>query len=109
METTFAYYYFDTHKIQPLESAYKQVAPLARLNDGRCDQSGRFVVGDVHMVNRPPTNEKVCNVYQVTYAAEGSLNVRRIPEIPKAWCTNGIAFSPNGRTMYHTDTWTNTM
>lgn len=107
LTTTFAYYYFDTHEYQPLKSAYKQVHADSRLNDGRADRSGRFVVGDMYMdANRPPTNPKMGNCYQVYYTKEGEVGVRAIKEVPLAWCTNSISFSPNGRTMYHADTQT---
>lgn len=29
--------------------------------------------------------------------------IRAVKEVPKHWCTNSVAFSPNGKYMYHAD------
>lgn len=44
LESTFAWYFFDTKQIEFIESAYLQ-NPGGRLNDGRVDRQGAFIVG----------------------------------------------------------------
>jgi sugar lactone lactonase YvrE len=65
-----------------------------RFNDGKCDPSGRFIVGT--QVN-PNNSEKGClfsisdtDTYQVLSQGLG--------------CSNGLAWSNDGKTMYHIDT-----
>lgn len=60
----FGYYYLDTAEFEPLQSAYKQRNDNQRLNDGRCDKSGRFLVGEEDFFPKDaPTNEKSCNFW----------------------------------------------
>ena len=68
--------------------------PATRINDGRCDAEGRVVFG-------------MCN--QVSSAALGGfyrvhtdLSVERL-KLPAAAVANSIAFSPDGRRIYFTD------
>ncbi|WP_298928282.1 SMP-30/gluconolactonase/LRE family protein [uncultured Ramlibacter sp.] len=65
----------------------------ARINDGRCDRQGRFVFGLYHAAETP-----VCHFYRVG----PGLQVERLP-LPPAGVANSIAFSPDGATMYYTD------
>jgi L-arabinonolactonase len=67
--------------------------PTARINDGRCDRQGRFVFGLFNPAERP-----VCHFYRVG----PGLQVERLP-LPPAGVANSIAFSPDGATMYFTD------
>lgn len=67
--------------------------PSVRLNDGRCDRSGRFVVGGYNADDMKPA----CDV--VRY--DGT-SVRRL--IAGVGCANGIAFSRDGSRMYFGDT-----
>jgi L-arabinonolactonase len=67
--------------------------PATRINDGRCDRQGRFVFG---MFNAP--EEPVGGFYRV----HPDLRVERLP-LPLAAVGNSIAFSPDGATMYYTD------
>jgi len=65
-----------------------------RFNDGRCDPRGRFLVGYMN---------------EARDAASAAL-VRLDPDFTQTrllagmTISNGLAFSPDGRTMYHTDT-----
>lgn len=66
----------------------------ARLNDGRCDAAGRFWVGTIHEPRDHPLAEMYC-------LERGALR--------KVWSgnmtvSNGLAFSPDSRTLYHADT-----
>jgi len=70
-----------------------------RFNDGRCDPQGRFVVGAMN--ERRDAADAA--LYRVDSAGRleklfGGLKIR-----------NGLAFSPDGRTMYHADTPTRTI
>jgi sugar lactone lactonase YvrE len=65
-----------------------------RFNDGRCDPQGRFFAGSI--------NEK----RDANSAALLRLDVdgRLTPVLDDLMISNGLAFSPDGRTMYHADT-----
>jgi L-arabinonolactonase len=73
--------------------------PTTRINDGRCDRQGRFVFG---MFN--PAEAPIGHFYRV----HGDLRVERLP-LPPAGVGNSIAFSPDGATMYYTDSPTRTI
>ncbi|HQR11279.1 MAG TPA: SMP-30/gluconolactonase/LRE family protein [Casimicrobiaceae bacterium] len=70
-----------------------------RFNDGRCDPAGRFLVGSM--------NEK----RDANSAALVRINpdFRVAPILADLMISNGLAFSPDGRTMYHADTPTHTI
>jgi L-arabinonolactonase len=65
-----------------------------RANDGRCDRGGNFVFGTLN--ERGP--EKTASFWRYTH--DGKLG--RLA-LPKAAITNSICFSPDGGTMYFTD------
>jgi len=64
-----------------------------RFNDGRCDFKGRFLAG---------------TMYSPKDAFKGALhqfsNSRHTLLDQSAWTSNGLAFSPDGKTMYYSDT-----
>lgn len=64
-----------------------------RLNDGRCDRSGRFIVGGCHQGFYNPVSSVV--------SYSGGPEAR--PLIHDVALTNGIAFSVDGRRMYFSD------
>ncbi|MGE3420161.1 MAG: SMP-30/gluconolactonase/LRE family protein [Bradyrhizobium sp.] len=65
----------------------------SRLNDGRCDPAGRFWVGSM----KEDLDEAGGILYRVS--ASGAVHEQEHGLI----CSNGLAFSPDGRTMYHAD------
>lgn len=67
--------------------------PRTRINDGRCDPQGRFVFG---MFN--PEGLAIGGFYRVG----PDLVVEQLP-LPLAVVGNALAFSPDGRTLYYTD------
>jgi L-arabinonolactonase len=73
--------------------------PSTRINDGRCDRQGRFVFG---MFN--PKEAPIGGFYRV----HPDLRVERLP-LPPAGVANSICFSPDGATMYYTDSPTRTI
>ena len=64
-----------------------------RLNDGRCDRAGRFIVGGCHQEFYNPVSSVV--------SYEGGSATRRL--IDEVALTNGIAFSLDGSRMYFCD------
>ncbi len=70
-----------------------------RFNDGRCDPQGRFLAGTMN---------------EARDAASGALyrldpDFTLTPLLSGMTISNGLAFSPDGRTMYHADTPTQTI
>jgi sugar lactone lactonase YvrE len=68
--------------------------PKTRLNDGRTDRQGRFWVGTVDNNFKEPLGS--------LYRIDPSGKVTRFME--GIICSNTLAFSPDGRTMYFSDT-----
>ena len=65
-----------------------------RFNDGRCDRQGRFVVGTMNEARDASSGA----LYRLD--ADGRLEVL----VRDVVISNGLAFSPDGGTMYHADT-----
>ena len=72
--------------------------PMAenRLNDGRCDPAGRFWVGS--MFDPAEAGRSTGSLYRVS--PDGTAMTART----EVGVSNGLAFSPDGRTMYFADT-----
>ncbi len=67
--------------------------PRMRLNDGRADRAGRFLVGSLKLAPTAPVGE----LYEVL--PSGQVNV-----LERGICvSNSLGFSPDGRTMYYAD------
>lgn len=64
-----------------------------RFNDGRCDPAGRFLAGTMYA----PKDAFLGALYQFE---KGQMTVLD----QAAWTSNGLAFSPDHRTMYYSDT-----
>jgi sugar lactone lactonase YvrE len=71
----------------PYDPAYE------RFNDGRCDAAGRFWVGTIY----EPRDQPKAALYAVECGILRDSGKR-------ATVSNGIAFSPDNRTIYHADT-----
>lgn len=65
-----------------------------RFNDGACDRRGRFWVGTMDRRLKEPVGS--------LYRVDPDLSIRRMET--GLICSNGIAFSPDDRILYHTDT-----
>ena len=70
-----------------------------RFNDGRCDPQGRFVVGSM--------NENRDGDSAALYRLDDRLTLTRL--FGHMTISNGLAWSPDGATMYHADTPTRTV
>lgn len=87
--------------LTPLAPDPEPEFPRNRLNDSRCDRQGRLWAGSMH----DPTSDGI---------AAGRLH-RLDPDLSVSsflrdlGVSNGLAFSPDGRTMYHADTWAETV
>ncbi|MDH3753992.1 MAG: SMP-30/gluconolactonase/LRE family protein [Acidimicrobiia bacterium] len=68
-----------------------------RLNDGRCDATGRFWVGSM---NDPPGNGPAAGMLHRVEPDDTSQVVQTGVGV-----SNGLAFSPDGSVMYFADTW----
>ena len=88
------------HRFDPSDGAFELFAPVEpdapenRLNDGCVDRSGRLWFGSMHDPETSPTGA----LYRL--GADGVPGVQDTGYV----ITNGPAFSPDGRTLYHTDT-----
>lgn len=69
--------------------------PTQRLNDGKVGPDGAFWVGS--MDNREPTKLPIAAIYRVT--ADGTCT----SVVESVTIANGIAWSPDGRSMYYCD------
>jgi D-xylonolactonase len=94
VERTIAYLSLDPLEIRPITPLDADV-PGNRCNDGKCDGAGRFWVGTCDDAMKSPTGW----FYRLTGSGELTRTVG--PLI----CTNGPAFSPDGRTMYSVDSY----
>ncbi len=88
-----------------LDTRDGSIAPIAdpeahlegnRFNDGKVDRRGRFFAGTKNIANRPEPTGSI-------YRLDADLRVERIAS--GISCVNGIAWSPDDRTMYFCDTW----
>lgn len=68
----------------------------SRLNDGKVDRQGRFIVGSMDMREEDPLG----NLY--SYSPDGELKILDTGMT----CSNGPCFSPDGKVLYFSDTWT---
>lgn len=68
-----------------------------RLNDGRCDAQGRFWVGSMEEPVDPGRRQGTLYRFDADH--------RLTPMVPDLFVSNGLAFSPDGRTLYHSDSY----
>ncbi|HEY0942727.1 MAG TPA: SMP-30/gluconolactonase/LRE family protein [Steroidobacter sp.] len=78
-----------------LREAYDANWP-ARFNDGRTDRQGRFWAGSTDTRENAPA-EPVAALYRLDTATHLTLQLDRL------FCSNGLAWSPDGTRMYHAD------
>ncbi|TXT37465.1 MAG: SMP-30/gluconolaconase/LRE domain-containing protein [Comamonadaceae bacterium] len=80
-------------------ASVKHPAPGMRFNDGRCDRQGRFLAGTMLMNMASSAGEG--SVYSYQNSSNGA---DQLVQLLTGFKTpNGMAFSPDGRTMYLSD------
>lgn len=89
----FALVDLDTQGITPVQMPEPHV-PGNRFNDGKIDAAGRYWAGSMD------EGEKLAS--GILYRLDQDLSLRKLDQ--DYIITNGPAFSPDGKTMYHTDT-----
>ena len=93
-ESGFAFYEPDSGEVTRIRDIEADL-PATRLNDGRCDRQGRFIVGGM---DESGNREAISGVYRL----DPDLSVHKL--ISGVACANSTCFSPDGRTMYFADT-----
>lgn len=83
----------ETRKLERVVDPEPQF-PDNRLNDGKCDRQGRFWVGSMNDGDRLPTG--------TLYAIDADWQCR--PTLSGLTIPNSLAWSPDGRTMFFSDT-----
>jgi sugar lactone lactonase YvrE len=90
---------FDIVDFDPASRSSRVLATLNgepannRVNDGKCDPAGRFLLGTMDMIEeRDPVG--------TLYSFDGTVR----PLLGGLTISNGIAWSPDAKTMYHIDT-----
>ncbi len=84
---------------------FRRMAPVThafdgmRFNDGRCDRQGRFLAGTMWMDMVPGARAGCVYRYQPTQDGAGQM----IKLLDGFVTPNGMAFSPDGRTLYLSD------
>lgn len=81
--------------------------PMSRFNDGKCDRQGRFWAGTMHDPPGPPAGYFEREPVGALYRLDSDLTCRRMADGIKV--SNGLAWSPDGRVMYFTDSPTRTI
>lgn len=93
LKKNFAFFDPDTQNLEKL-AAVEQDLPKNRFNDGKCDPQGRFWAGTMDAKNwKDPSG----NLFRMT--ADRSVSKMQSQVI----CSNGSGWSPDGRTMYYTE------
>ncbi|WP_223701675.1 SMP-30/gluconolactonase/LRE family protein [Sutcliffiella deserti] len=95
LENGFNYLNFDTEKVTPIDEPEIHL-PNNRFNDGKCDASGRFWAGTMNKFNDKGQG--------ALYCLDTNLKVQK--KLDKVGLSNGIAWSPDNKFMYHIDTLT---
>jgi sugar lactone lactonase YvrE len=71
-------------------------------NDGNCDRQGRFHVGPTYAPLGPGDQRPDAPTTGPVWRYDGQADWRAVT--PPVSLSNGLAWSPDGRTMYHSDT-----
>ena len=90
----FAIYDPDSGRVEPLHP-FEPDRPTTRLNDGRCDRQGRFVAGGMDEADP-------CRAISGLWRLDAGRTLERL--VDGIAISNSVCFSPDGRTLYRTDT-----
>ena len=97
------------HRFDPGDGSLQLLAPAPYdprrfcFNDGRCDRQGRLIVGPMHTPLGPRDAHPSAGDKAPLWRYDGAGRMAALP-LPPVHTSNGLAFSPDGRTLYHTDT-----
>lgn len=72
-------------------------------NDGRCDREGRLIVGPMYHPLGPGAGQEEAAREAGMWRFDPGAGMTRLP-IRTVKISNGLAFSPDGSTLYHSDT-----
>ena len=95
LRNSFARYDFGTRALTPL-ARIDVDHPKVRFNDGKCDPSGHFLAGTMHM-DRPPEAPLLGGLYRLRTNG----HVEQLAD--DIGFANGPCFSPDGRVLYLAD------
>lgn len=93
MRKTFAFYEPDTGRLEILADPEPD-RPANRFNDSRCDRQGRLWAGTMAAQDWAAETGAL-------YRLDPDLGITRMHD--RIRCSNGTGWSPDGRTMYHTE------
>lgn len=97
------------HLFDPAIGSMRWLAPAPYdprafcFNDGRTDPRGRLTVDPMYAPLGPERIDEDHSARAPLWRFNGRDGMDPLP-IPKVRVSNGLAFSPNGRTLYHSDT-----
>jgi L-arabinonolactonase len=94
LQTGFHMLDFKTGETTPIHDPEAHL-PGTRLNDGKVDRQGRFLAGSMDMNEEGPNG--------ALYRLDPDLSVHKLEG--NIICSNGPCWSPDGKTFYFTDTW----
>lgn len=75
--------------------------PMNRFNDGKCDRQGRFWSGTMYDLPGPPETYREREPVGILYRLDGDHGCHAMAD--DILVSNGLAWSPDGRVMYFTD------
>ena len=97
------------HLFDPATGSLRMLAPAPYdprrfcFNDGRCDREGRLIIGPMYHPLEPGDARPDAPREAVMWRYDGGAAMVPLP-VPPVEISNGLAFSPDGRTLYHSDT-----
>lgn len=97
MKSGFAFVELDPLRIEMVAWTEPEI-PFNRMNDGRCDRRGRFWCGSMNARGKDVPREQSASLYRL----DPDLSCHKMDS--GFTVSNGIAFSPDNRTMYYCDT-----
>jgi sugar lactone lactonase YvrE len=98
LESRLAWFDFASGEVLTIVEVEADVAGT-RVNDGRCDRQGRFWAGTMQM--DMAAAHEVGRVYR--YQADVNAGAALRPQFEHMIVPNGLAFSPDGKTLYLSD------